>query len=50
MDPRKYRKLDQDVPRRSKHPLPTGQTHIEHSSIIVNAELSVVKVSVSNAV
>jgi hypothetical protein len=48
-DPRKYRRWDQ-VPRRSKHPLPTGHTRREPSSIIVNAELSAVKVSVSSAV
>jgi hypothetical protein len=46
-DPRKYRRWDQ-VPRRSKHPLPTGRTRREPSSIIVNAELSAVKVSVSS--
>jgi hypothetical protein len=44
-DPRKYRRWDQ-VPRRNKHPLPTGRTRYEPSSMIVNAELSAVKVSV----
>jgi hypothetical protein len=48
-DPRKYRRWNQ-VPRRSKHPLPTGHTRREPSSIIVNADLSAVKVSVSSAV
>jgi hypothetical protein len=37
--PRKYRRRDQ-VPRRSKHLLPTGRTRREPSSITVNAELS----------
>jgi hypothetical protein len=36
--------------KESKHPLPTGRTRREPSSIIVNAELSAVKVSVSSAV
>jgi hypothetical protein len=48
-DSLKYRRWDQ-VPRRSKHPLPTGRTRREPSSIIVNAESSAVKVSVSSAV
>jgi hypothetical protein len=48
-DPREYRRWDQ-VPRKSKHPLPTGRTRREPSSIIVNEELSAVKVSVSSAV
>jgi hypothetical protein len=34
------------VPRRNKHPLPTGHTHREPSSIIMKAELSAVKASV----
>jgi hypothetical protein len=37
------------VPRRSKHPLPTGRTRREPNSIIVNAKLSAVKVSVLSA-
>jgi hypothetical protein len=45
MEPRKNWRYDQ-VPRRSKHPLPIGRTRREPSSIIVNAELSAVKVSV----
>jgi hypothetical protein len=48
-DHRKYRRWDQ-MPRRSKHPLSTGRTRREPSSIIVNAELSAVKVSVPSAV
>jgi hypothetical protein len=48
-DPRKYWRWDQ-VPRRSKHPLPTGHTRCEPNSIIVNAELSAVRVSVPSAV
>jgi hypothetical protein len=44
---RKYRRWDQ-VSRRSKHPLPTDRTRREPSFIIVNAELSAVKVSVSS--
>jgi hypothetical protein len=48
-DLRKYWEWDQ-VPTRSKHPLPTCQTRREPSSIIVNAELSAVKVSVPSAV
>jgi hypothetical protein len=48
-DPRIYRRWDQ-LPRRSKHPLPTGRTRREPSSIIVNVELSAVKVSLSSAV
>jgi hypothetical protein len=34
------------VPKRSKHPLPTSGIRHEPSSIIVNAELSAVKVSI----
>jgi hypothetical protein len=48
-DPRKYRRWDQ-VPRRSKHPLPTARTLRGPSSIIVNADSSAVKVSVPSAV
>ena len=48
-DPRIYRRWDQ-VPRMSKHPLLTGHTRREPRSIIVNAELSAVKVSVPSAV
>jgi hypothetical protein len=40
-DTRIFRRWDQ-VPRRSKHPLSTGQTHREPSSMIMNAELSAV--------
>jgi hypothetical protein len=46
MDPRIYRRWDQ-VPRRSKHPLLFDHTRCEPSSMIMNAELSAVKVSVS---
>jgi hypothetical protein len=49
MDPQNYQRWDQ-VPKRSKHPLPTGRTRCDHSSIIVNEELSAVKVSVPSAV
>jgi hypothetical protein len=38
------------VPRRSKHPLSTGHTRHEPSSMIMNVELSVVRVSVSSTV
>jgi hypothetical protein len=48
-DPRTYRRRDQ-VPRRSKHPLLIDHTRLEPSSIIMNAELSTVKVSVSSTV
>ena len=48
-DAQTYRRLDQ-VHRRSKHPLSTGQTRREPGSMIMNAELSAVKVSVSNTV
>jgi hypothetical protein len=48
-DPRKCWRWDQ-MPRRSHHPLPTGHTRREPSSIIVNSELSAVKVSVPSAV
>jgi hypothetical protein len=42
-DPRTYRRWDQ-VPRRSKHTLLTDHTCREPSSMIMNAELSAVKV------
>jgi hypothetical protein len=48
-DPQIYRRWDQ-VPRRSKHPLSTGHTRREPSSMIMNAELSAVKVSVPSTV
>jgi hypothetical protein len=48
-DPWKYRRWDQ-MSRRNEHLLPTGRNRREPSSIIVNAELSAVKVSVSSAV
>jgi hypothetical protein len=44
-NPRTYRRCDQ-VPRRSKHPMSTGQTRCESSFMIMNADLSAVKVSV----
>jgi hypothetical protein len=40
-DPRIYRRWDQ-VLKRSKHPLLTGHTRREPSSMIMNAELSAV--------
>jgi hypothetical protein len=43
MDPQIYRRWDQ-VPRRSKHPLSIDHTRREPSSMIMNAELSAVKV------
>jgi hypothetical protein len=49
MDPRNYRRWNQ-VPGRSKYPFPTGRTRCEPNSIIMNAELSTVKVSVSSTV
>jgi hypothetical protein len=48
-DPRIYRRWDQ-VPRRSKHLLLIDHTRREPSSMIMNAELSAVKVSVSSTV
>jgi hypothetical protein len=48
-DPRIYWRWDQ-VPRRSKHPLLIDHTCRELSSMIMNAELSTVKVSVSSTV
>jgi hypothetical protein len=48
-DPWIYRRWEQ-VPRRSKHPLSTGHTRCEPSFMIMNAELSPVKVSVSSTV
>ena len=45
-DPRIYRRWDQ-VPRRSKHLLLINRTRREPSSMIMNAELSAVKVSQS---
>jgi hypothetical protein len=44
-DPHKYWRWD-PVPRRSKHPLPTGHTRREPTFIIVNAELYFVEASV----
>jgi hypothetical protein len=48
-DPRIYRRWDQ-VPRRSKHPLLIDHTRREPSSMIMNAELSAVKVNVPSTV
>jgi hypothetical protein len=48
-DPRIYRRWDQ-VPRRSKHPMLIDHTRREPSSMIMNAELSAVKVRVSSTV
>jgi hypothetical protein len=48
-DPRIYRRWDQ-VLRRSKHPLLIDHTRREPSSMIMNAELSDVKVSVLSTV
>jgi hypothetical protein len=48
-DPRIYRRWDH-VPRRSKHPLWTGHTRRKPSSMIMNAELSAVKVSMQSTV
>jgi hypothetical protein len=48
-DPRINRRWDQ-VPRRSKHPLLIDHTRRELSSMIMNAELSAVKVNVSSTV
>jgi hypothetical protein len=48
-DPRIYRKWDQ-VPRRSNHPLLIDHTRREPSSMIMNAELSTVKVNVPSTV
>jgi hypothetical protein len=48
-DPRICRRWDQ-VPRRSKHPLLIDHIRRELSSMIMNAELSAVKVSVSSTV
>jgi hypothetical protein len=48
-DPRIYRRWDQ-MPRRSKHPLLIDHTRREPSFIIMNAELSAVKVNVSSTV
>ena len=44
-DPRIYRRWDQ-VPRRSKHSLLIDHTRLEPSSMIMNAELSVLSKSV----
>jgi hypothetical protein len=44
-----YWRWDQ-APRRSKHPLSTGHTRREPSSIIVNVELSAVKVCMPSTV
>jgi hypothetical protein len=46
-NPRIYRRWDQ-VPRRSKHPLLIDHTRREPSSMIMNAELSAVKVPLKN--
>jgi hypothetical protein len=48
-DPLIYQRWNQ-VPRRSKHPLLTNHTRSEPSSMIMNAELSAVKVSVPSTV
>jgi hypothetical protein len=48
-DPRIYRRCNQ-VPRRSKHPLLIDHTRREPISMIMNAELSAVRVSVSSTV
>jgi hypothetical protein len=48
-DPRIYRRWDQ-VPRRSMHPLLIDHTRREPSSMMMNAELSAVKVGVSSTV
>jgi hypothetical protein len=48
-DPRTYQRRDH-VRRRSKHPLPTGHTRCDPSSIIMNAELSAVKVSLPSTI
>jgi hypothetical protein len=48
-DPRIYWRWDQ-VPRRSKHPLLIDHIRHEPSSMIMNAEVSAVKVSVSSTV
>jgi hypothetical protein len=48
-DPRIYRRWDQ-VPRRSTHPLLIDHTRREPSSMIMNAELSAVKISVPSTV
>jgi hypothetical protein len=48
-DPRLYRRWDQ-VPRRSAHPLLIDQTRREPNSMIMNVELSAVKVSVPSTV
>jgi hypothetical protein len=48
-DPRIYRRWDQ-VPRRSKHPLLIDHTRREPSSMIMNAELSAVKVRMPSTV
>jgi hypothetical protein len=48
-DLRIYHRWDQ-VPRRSKHPLSTGHTRRDPSSVIMNTELSAVKVSVPSTV
>jgi hypothetical protein len=48
-DPRTYRSWDKLL-RRSKHLLSTGHTHREPSFMIMNAELSAVKVSVPSMV
>jgi hypothetical protein len=49
MDPRIYQRWDQ-VPRRSKHPLLIDHTRREPSFMIMNAELSAVKVRVPSMV
>jgi hypothetical protein len=48
-DPRTYLRWDQ-VPMRSKHSMSTGHVRHEPSSMIINAELSAVKVSVPSMV
>ena len=49
MDPQIYRRWEQ-VPWRSNHPLLIDHTRREPSSMIMNVELSAVKVSVSSTV
>jgi hypothetical protein len=48
-DPRIYQRWGQ-VPRRSKHPLLIDHTRRKPSSMIMNAELSAVKISVPSTV
>jgi hypothetical protein len=48
-DPQTYKRRDQ-VPRRSKHPLLTGHICSKPSFMIMNVELSAVKVSVPSTI